>query len=189
VTGRIVTTTERLVLREFTDDDAAFYLELVNSPGWIAAIADFGVRDLAAARERLHRTVIAAYDTHGFGFWRVELRSGATPIGLCGVIHRDGLDHPDLGYALLEPFWGNGYAREAARASIAVVTGTYRVGTLCAFTAPDNPRSAALLLDCGFRDEGLRQVGDWSEPSRYYLRPAPAGEPGPTAPPDGAARV
>lgn len=42
--------TERLILRPFTLDDAAFIYELVNQPAWKRYIGDRGVDSLAAAR-------------------------------------------------------------------------------------------------------------------------------------------
>lgn len=46
----------------------------------------------------------------------VALKETGKPIGACGLLKREALDYPDLGYAFLPEFWGKGYAMEAADA-------------------------------------------------------------------------
>ena len=59
------------------------------------------------------------YARHGFGLWVVEPRGEQTPAGLCGLIKRDTLGDPDLGFAFLAAHRRKGYALEAARATLA----------------------------------------------------------------------
>ena len=73
---------------------------------------------------------------------------------MCGILRRDGLDVPDLGFALLERFWGNGYAREAAAATLAHAGETLGLKRILAITAPRNLASARLLAAVGFKPEG-----------------------------------
>jgi ribosomal-protein-alanine N-acetyltransferase len=78
--------TQRLVLRQFTTDDAAFVLQLVNDPAWIRHIGDRGVRTLADARSYLIKGPLASYAQNGFGFSLVELKLTGEAIGACGII-------------------------------------------------------------------------------------------------------
>jgi RimJ/RimL family protein N-acetyltransferase len=115
----VILHTQRLVLDELeTDRDADFILALLNEPGFLENIGDRGVRDLAGARAYLAEGPRAAYAGYGYGRWRATERAGGRPVGLCGLVKRDGLKDPDLGYAFLASVWGRGYASEAARASL-----------------------------------------------------------------------
>ncbi|MCZ8234998.1 MAG: GNAT family N-acetyltransferase [Inhella sp.] len=151
--------TPRLRLRWFRPDDAEFVLGLINEPAWISGIRDSGVRDVDAARAWAQARLIDPYWQVGHGFWLVERRSDAEPLGLCGLFKRDSLPLPDLGYGLATRHAGQGYAREAARACLAYAQRVLGRDELLAITSPTNGPSMALLEDLGFVREGER-VGD-----------------------------
>ena len=109
----MVLETPRLSLRRFTTADAAFVLRLLNEPSFIQYIGDRGVRTLDDAAGYIEQGPVASYRRHGFGLYLVELKDG-TPIGTCGVLKREELDHADLGFSLVPEFWSQGFAFEAA---------------------------------------------------------------------------
>lgn len=163
------TVTERLHLRGFTPADAPFILELLNEPAFIRFIGDKGVRDLAGAENYLRDGPLASYATRGFGLLAVTLPDG-TPVGMCGLLQRDFLDHPDLGYAVLDRFTGQGYAREAAAAVLRDARDRLGLKTLHAITALHNPGSVKLLDGLGFGFVGFIQRPEYAEPSRLFTR-------------------
>ena len=144
----------RLLLRWFEPEDAAFVLELINQPAWIAGVRDAGVRTDAAAREWLQSRLIDPCWQHGHGFWLVQRRHDAEPLGMCGVFKRDSLPMPDLGYGFLQRHWGQGYAREAARACMDYAVQVLDRNALMAITSPSNEASQNLLRELGFVAEG-----------------------------------
>jgi len=150
----IVAETARLRVRHFSLEDAAFILRLLNEPTFIQNILDKGVRTLEAAREYLRDGPMASYERHGFGLNCVELRDSRLPIGMCGLIKRDSLDDPDLGYALLPEYCSQGYAFEAASAVMATAGG-FGMRRVVAVTSADNERSIRVLTRIGFRYEGM----------------------------------
>lgn len=160
--------TERLLVRELTPDDAAFILELINEPAYHRYIGDKGVRDLAGAEKYLREGPMAMYAKHGFGLWRVSRKHDDTPIGMCGPLQRVGLDHPDLGFALLARFAGQGYAFEAASAILAHVRNVLGLDVLLAITAPENPPSIKLLGKLGFQFERMIDLPGYTGPSRLF---------------------
>ena len=89
IVAPIVLETERLRLRQFTPEDAAFVLELLNEPSWLRFIGDRGVRTLDDAREYLRKGALASYAQHGFGLYATERKDGGDPIGICGLVKRD----------------------------------------------------------------------------------------------------
>lgn len=162
--GMEVIRTRRLVLRRLTESDAAFILELVNDPDWLLHIGDRGVRSLEDARAYLLRGPIAMYGRHGFGLFRVELREGGEPIGICGLLKRDALEDVDLGFALLPRFRSRGYAREAAAATLEYGRQKLGLARIVAIVAPGNYASTELLKKLGMGAEGrLRLAEDADE--------------------------
>src|SRR5579863_8231406 len=93
--------TERLVLRHLDLNDDAFILELLNEPAFLRFIGDKGVRTLDDARDYISKGPIDSYRRFGFGLYLVSVRSGGTPVGICGLVKRDTLDDVDVGFAFL----------------------------------------------------------------------------------------
>ena len=156
--------TRRLVLRRLTPQDAEFMLALLTDPAWIRFIGDRGVRSVDGARDYLANGPIAMYTLHGFGLYLVELRDGAQPLGICGLIKRVGLDDPDLGFAFMPQFRGLGYAAESAQAVLDYGRKVLGMQRVVAITSPDNDDSIKLLQRIGFRFERrVRLAGDDDE--------------------------
>lgn len=167
-TQMAVAMSTRLRLRRFTPGDAAFILELLNQPEWLRHIGDRKVRDLEAARAYLQNGPLAMYARHGFGLYAIELHSGGTPIGMCGLLKRDTLPDVDIGYALLSAHVGHGYALEAAGTCVDLARRQFQLTRLIAITAPDNARSAQLLVRLGMRFERRFLHGDPAEELCLY---------------------
>jgi RimJ/RimL family protein N-acetyltransferase len=145
--------TERLILRWLNTDDAAFILRLVNEPSWLKYIGDKGVRTLQDAENYIRNGPVEMYGRLGFGLYLVELRDGSGPLGICGLIKRESLEHVDLGFAFLSNFWHNGYAYEAANAAMAYGKNVLGLSRIVAIVSRDNHPSSKLLEKLGFRFE------------------------------------
>jgi ribosomal-protein-alanine N-acetyltransferase len=161
--------TNRLVLRELTLADAPFALELLNDPGFHRFIGDRGIRDLAGAEKYLADGPIASYAKRGHGLWMVELKEGRVPVGICGLIQRDTLPHPDLGFAFLARHCGQGYGSESAAAALAYGRSVLKLPTILAITALENPASIKLLGKLGFRFERIVTLAGIATPSRLFV--------------------
>lgn len=140
--------TERLGLRRFDLDDAPFILELVNEPEWLRFIGDKGVSSLADAQRYLQTGPLDMYARVGFGLYLVERNTDCVPIGMCGLIKRDALECVDIGFALLARHAGQGFALEAAAATLAHAR-DLGLPRLMAITTPDNVASQKLLKKLG----------------------------------------
>jgi RimJ/RimL family protein N-acetyltransferase len=149
-----ILTTERLSLRTIEEEDAPFYLNLVNTRPFIEHIGDRGIRTLEAARAAIASGPVAMQAALGHSIYLVELAASGEAIGMCGLIKRETLDEVDLGYAYLPQYFGHGYAYEAAHAVLAHAA---RLGLrrLLAIVSPANTASSALLDKLGMRRVGL----------------------------------
>jgi ribosomal-protein-alanine N-acetyltransferase len=142
--------TDRLVLRRLTIADAPFILGLLNEPSFVRFIGDKRVRTLDEAREYIAQGPMASYEQHGFGLYLTSLKDG-TPIGMCGLLKRDVLDDVDIGFALVPPFWSQGYAGEAAAAILDYGRTVLGLERIVAVANPDNAASIRLLEKLGLR--------------------------------------
>ena len=150
--------TERLLLRPFTVDDAEFILTLLNEPSFLRYIGDKQVRSLEDARQYILNGPVASYERHGFGLCLVAVRESNTPIGMCGLLKRDELPDPDIGFAFIPAFWKQGFGLEAATAVLTDAHQRLKLERILAITSPDNEASIKLLERLGFRFEKLMKL-------------------------------
>ncbi len=152
--------TARLSLTQLSDRDAEFIHELLNEPSFLRFIGDRGVRSFDDARRYIRDGPVAGYERYGYGLLRVARRSDDEPIGICGVLKRDALPEPDLGFSFLPEFWSQGFALEAAAAVMQHARAVLRLGRILAITTQDNEPSMRLLGKLGFRFERLIRLAD-----------------------------
>ncbi|MGH7682691.1 MAG: GNAT family N-acetyltransferase [Candidatus Eiseniibacteriota bacterium] len=163
--------TERLALRRFTLDDAEFAYRLVNDPAWIQNIGDRNVRSLGDARGYLAKGPLAMYETYGFGMWVATLKATGEPIGTCGLIKRESLDHVDIGFAFLPEFRGQGYALESAIATLDYGRREVGLTRIVAIVSPANQPSIRILEKLGLRFEREITMPGETEAISLYATP------------------
>lgn len=162
--------TPRLLLRPFTVSDADFICSLLNTPGWLTFIGDRGIRCAADAVSYLENGPLAHYRKHGFGLMMVIRREDDFPLGMCGLIQRSELPHPDLGFAFLPQYEGAGYAFEAAQHIILEAPALYGLTELLAIVMPENKRSINLLQKLEFSWQGSIQMSQDAKPLHQYRK-------------------
>ncbi len=129
--------------------DSQFILQLLNTEKWKQFVSDRGIDTLEKAEEFLQVHIIPSYEKLGFGFYLIEKQDDGREIGICGLIHREGLDTVDLGFALLPEYEGQGFALEAADATLEWGFKTHHFKQILAITDPTNSRSISLLKKLG----------------------------------------
>jgi RimJ/RimL family protein N-acetyltransferase len=148
-------TTERLVLRRPTLDDLdawhAIYVDAEDV--WYGAPRSSKDEN----RDKLVRQ-IAHFEQHGFGMCAVELAASGETVGAAGLQHLEGGPEVEVGYRFLKAHWGNGYATEAAAASIAYGFDELGIERIVAVALPDNAASRRVLEKSGLREIGLTHV-------------------------------
>jgi RimJ/RimL family protein N-acetyltransferase len=162
--------TERLLLRPFTVDDAQFVVGLLNEPSFLRYIGDKKVRNLDDARQYILNGPVASYERNGFGLYLVERREPHAPIGMCGLLKRDELPEPDIGFAFLPAAWGQGFAFESAAAVLQDADERLRLQRILAITSLDNDASIKLLERLGFKFERILKLSSYQEPVKLFAR-------------------
>lgn len=159
MSGRQKLTTERLIIREVEPADSPFILDLLNQPTFKRYIGDRGVRTLEHAREYIATRFIDSYEKNGYGLFLMELKDGRVPIGVCGFVKRDTLPAPDIGFALLPQYEKQGFAFEAAAATMKYGRERLRFSRVLAITTMDNRSSGRLLEKIGLIFEHEVEIG------------------------------
>ncbi|WP_340203276.1 GNAT family N-acetyltransferase [Ascidiimonas sp. W6] len=162
-------TTNRLRLEEASLKDGLFFYELLNTPSWITYIGDRNIKLLKDAEAYIKNSLIASYKENGFGLCKVSLKETNTPIGICGLMKRNELSDPDLGFAILPEYERKGYTLEASK-SILEYSKTLKIDKLLAITTENNEGSKAILLKLGFLFEGVVEFSDKSDPLLLFKK-------------------
>lgn len=149
--------TERLILREFSQRDADFVFRLLNSPNWLEFIGDKGIQTINDATNYIVHNLMKSYEINGYGLWLVVLKETNTSIGMCGIVNREILNHPDIGFAFLPEYENCGYGLESANAVKNYAKYTLNLN-LVAITDANNNASIKLLERIGFRFEEIKEV-------------------------------
>ncbi len=155
---KVVGETDRLTIRHLQLKDATFIIRLLNEESFIRYIADKNVRSKLDAENYLVHGPFESYKAFGYGLNLVVLKRTGTPIGMCGLLKRTELEHPDIGYAFLPEFCGMGYAYEAALSILNDAVTTHSLQTILAVTSPDNSNSITLLKKAGFNSLGVMEL-------------------------------
>ncbi len=143
--------TKRLILSEIGPSDAPFMLELMNTPTWKRFIGDRNLHSEEDARNYILNRLMPSYALSGFGFYLCTLKENKTPIGICGIVKRDALEHVDIGFAFLPQYEGKGLGFESASAVMLYAQHTLGIQTIAGITNADNKSSIALLKKLGLR--------------------------------------
>ena len=137
------------MLEKLRVDDYDFILSLVNTTGWIENIGDRNIHSKNEAKEYINKILW----TENFIYWVVRTKVNHTPIGIISLIKRSYLDYFDIGFAFLPDYGNFGYAYEAAKAVLLMISKLPEFKIVLATTLFSNKNSIKLLAKLGFRYE------------------------------------
>ncbi len=113
----IIFQTPRLILRQFTEEDAPLILRLNSDPEIVKYIHEPVLETEEQARKILIDIILPQYKNN-LGRWAIHTKDNMEFIGWCGLKYRPELDEIDLGYRLIQKAWGKGFATESAQYSL-----------------------------------------------------------------------
>lgn len=159
-----VLTTERLVLRQITEDDLDPHMALLNTPAVMQYLGGVQPRAVIAAK---HAAARAGFAAEGFGFMMMEERASGEIVGHCGLrrvahpLAPNPTDH-EIGWLVREDRWRQGYAHEAMRAVVDWGFAVIGAPHLVALTCDANVGSWRLMEKLGM---ARRADLDFSDPA------------------------
>jgi RimJ/RimL family protein N-acetyltransferase len=163
--------TQRLRLRRWLPADREPFAALNADPRvalHLPAALSRAESDALAARIEAH------FSEHGFGLWAVEAPGVAPFAGFTGLSIPSFKAHftpcVEIGWRLAAPFWGRGYATEAARAALGFGFQHLRLGEIVSFTVPGNLRSRRVMEKLGMRCDPAEGFDHPGLPQGHPLR-------------------
>jgi len=145
----VILETNRLLLREYLEEDAEAFFELNSDPRVLRFVPDAQLFDVEQARQILIDHPIADYQKHGFGRGACILKSTGQQIGFAGLKFLEELEEVDVAYRLLPTFWGQGLATEAALASVRYGFAKLGLKRIIGLAMPENIASIRVLEKAG----------------------------------------
>lgn len=149
--------TERLVLRDWRDDDWPDFFRLTNTPSVMRWLGWLDEEKQAAQRARVETCAAR----HGHCFWLAERKAdgghlSGERLGFCGLKRADAPESPvegrfEIGWRMREDAWGHGYAKEAALASLRAGFERFGAEEIVALTVIQNEASWGLMTRLGMR--------------------------------------
>jgi RimJ/RimL family protein N-acetyltransferase len=148
---QVIVETERLTLREWGEGDGERFYAVMNTPAVMRHLG--GVQDRATWDAAVDRTIGLQRD-YGHTLWLVKHRLDGELLGFCGLkrVNSPGTDLTgqfEVGWRLRESAWGQGYAKEAAIASLDLAFGRFAAPHVVALTVGQNFESQGLMNRLG----------------------------------------
>lgn len=146
--------TDRLILRDLVQSDLADLCALQSDPEAMRYVGAGGARTTAQTQGSLDR-LIEHGRLHGYSLWATVIAATGEMIGVTGLVLVEGVG-PDveLVYELARPYWGKGYATEAARASLAAGFERFGLERIVALAYPENGPSIRIMEKLGMVEDG-----------------------------------
>ncbi len=168
--------TPRLILRPISMEDDEGMFELDSNPEVLTYIGVPPQTDIAQSREII-RFIQQQYEKYGVGRLAITLKDTGEFIGWAGLKYitepiNNHVHHYDVGYRLIQRYWGKGYATEAAKASLDYGFQGLRLDKIYATAMPANIASLTILKKIGLRhvhdfvDKGMALC--WLEADNPY---------------------
>ena len=164
-----ITETERLILREFTLDDAEDFYRIYTDTETMRFQIVPENYTVGVERYYLGKHIENYYRTIGFGLWAVILKENNRLIGRCGLVCQplEGGEEIEVSYLIEREFWNQGFASEAAGATLKLGFEKYNLSRIVAFIDPRNTASARVAKKIGMRFERKVEFKSFGEVDLY----------------------
>jgi RimJ/RimL family protein N-acetyltransferase len=162
--------TPRLTLRRFEGDDYARLCAVHADPEVMRFHGDGKPRDPALTWAQMNMWT-GSHALRRGGWFAIIRRDDGAFVGRVGVNAQPAWPEPELAYTLGRPFWGRGYAAEAAGAVRDWVWGAQSPATLVSLINPANTQSARVATKLGGRLTGVIDFDGKPNQRWEYARP------------------
>jgi [ribosomal protein S5]-alanine N-acetyltransferase len=163
----VILETERLILREWTHDDAPALFEICRDADVMKYIGTGKPYREIAEAEKFLDWALAYQKENGFCRWAIIEKASGRVVGSCGFAYPHDTPEVELGYLFGRESWGEGFATEAARACLEYGFGKLNFREIIAVTDVENVASQRVLEKIGFARRGVEKIG--GEDSLIYI--------------------
>jgi RimJ/RimL family protein N-acetyltransferase len=154
----IILETERLILREWTLDDAPALFEICRDAEVMRYIGTGKPYKMLDEAEKFLDWAVAYQKANGFCRWALLEKSSGKIVGSCGYAYTHEMPEPELGYLFARDVWGKGFATETARACLDYGFEKLAFREIIAITDLENVASQKVLEKIGFTRRGIERI-------------------------------
>jgi RimJ/RimL family protein N-acetyltransferase len=163
--------TKRIILRQFTPEDAADNYRIYTDPENMKFMGR-QPDSVEFEREHIRKHIANYYEKYEFGLWAVVLKENNRLIGRCGFLYQQIEDARELEitYLIDKHFQGRGLATEAARETVRLGFEKYNFSRIVAVINPENLASIRIAEKIGMEYERDVNFKDFGRVAMYVLR-------------------
>ena len=158
--------TPRLILRPALIEDAENLYRLNSDPEVMRYTGDKKFNSPFEARNLIQERIIPQYTQHRMGRFMAFLKDG-TFIGWCGLKYFPETGEVDLGYRLIQHFWGMGYATESGDRCIDYGFKELKLNRIIGKAMPENVASLKVMQKLGMTFRGY--LRDPTDPQSFIV--------------------
>ena len=159
---------ERLIIRPTLEQDAELIYQLMNSPKFIKYVGDRQLYSLKDAEKYIQDKMLPQLHSLGYSNYSLINKKNGAKIGICGLYDREGLDGIDIGFGILAPYEGLGYAFESSSRIIKAGFEELEISEIKAITNKENISSQCLLVKLGFNLKGTIMLANENDELLLY---------------------
>ncbi len=163
--------TARMLIREITQNDMEDLYTICGDVELMKFVGDGKPLSMEQTQNWIDVT-IKNYSARGFGMYGVIDREANAFIGYCGLVFSADINDYELIYAIVQSYWGRGFATEIAKHLIGFGFSALHLEHIYASIDPENKASEKILLKVGFK-EVLRKNDEFGLETIYYLLKRP----------------
>jgi ribosomal-protein-alanine N-acetyltransferase len=159
---KIILETDRLLIREFVEDDAEAFFAFNGDPVVMRYTGEPPSTSVDQVRQKIRE--YPDYRRHGYGRWAVVHKPDQQIVGFNGLKFLDDLQEVDLGYRFRADYWGRGIATESSEAILRFGFENLGLKRIIGLVLPDNTASIRVLEKVGMhRDGEVEFCGDQAQ--------------------------
>ncbi len=161
--------TPRLTLRALTAEDLDAFAAMQANPAVMKTLGTGVTRTRAETWDGMAR-MLGQWSLRGYGMFAVVESSTGRFIGRAGILHPYDWPEPELAYGFDQPYWGRGYATEAATILHRWAFFQKNLPPLVSYVLPGNVRSGRVLEKLGATCEGTTMLFGTTEAELWRHR-------------------
>lgn len=145
-----IITTCRLILRPFSEMDGDALYAILSEEGILRYFPPSGLLTREQVDKMIFR-LLQHWEEHGYGLWAVAEKENSRLLGRCGLQVIPETKEVEIDFILGKPFWGQGFATEAANASLRFGFDKVGIETIVGIVHPENKASQRVLEKLGMK--------------------------------------
>ncbi len=161
--GTVRIETDRIVLRQFTMEDAVPMFQNFESDQKMTKYLRWHAAEKFEDAMLVLKDWVSNYDQKNFYQWAIVPKEIGEPIGTISVVQmEEKIEKVHIGYCIGSRWWHQGYTSEALAALIPFFFEEVKVKRIESQHDPNNENSGKVMLKCGLKYEGTLRKNDWS---------------------------